>query len=161
MAFSNRFCGLSIAAFAAAALFAAQPAAADTIEINNVLTGSGSTILNLSGTDWHNGRNATSFNFVVDSNDTPGTYSLNKGDFTTTGTGSSIARMWLEELGIPSNSNYAANIWTVQSMNTQGKSNSQDMVTFAPVPEPQNYAMMLVGLGLLGVSARRKNQHFG
>jgi hypothetical protein len=35
------------------------------------------------------------------------------------------------------------------------------MVAFAPVPEPQNYAMMLVGLGLLGVSARRKNQHFG
>lgn len=28
----------------------------------------------------------------------------------------------------------------------------------APVPEPQTYAMMLVGLGLLGFSARRKKQ---
>lgn len=29
-------------------------------------------------------------------------------------------------------------------------------LTVAPVPEPETYAMMLAGLGILGVSARRK-----
>ncbi len=31
----------------------------------------------------------------------------------------------------------------------------------APVPEPETYAMMLAGLGLLGFAARRKNQKTG
>jgi uncharacterized protein YjiK len=36
---------------------------------------------------------------------------------------------------------------------------SQLIVLSAPVPEPQTYAMMLAGLGLLGFWARRKVQH--
>lgn len=37
---------------------------------------------------------------------------------------------------------------------------SLDMISFvtAPVPEPETYAMMLAGLGLLGVMARRRKQ---
>jgi hypothetical protein len=31
-------------------------------------------------------------------------------------------------------------------------------VSLAPVPEPETYAMMLAGFGLLGVAARRRKQ---
>ncbi|MDP3538853.1 MAG: FxDxF family PEP-CTERM protein [Azonexus sp.] len=33
-----------------------------------------------------------------------------------------------------------------------------DNVTITPVPEPENYAMLLAGLGLMGLIARRRNQ---
>jgi hypothetical protein len=36
--------------------------------------------------------------------------------------------------------------------------NVQISTTLAPIPEPETYAMMLAGLGLLGVAARRKKQ---
>jgi len=35
---------------------------------------------------------------------------------------------------------------------------TQDLAVFAPVPEPQTYAMMLAGLGLMGFVARRRKQ---
>ena len=89
-----------------------------------------------------------------------GAYSLTSGNFKATGTGSTLAQAWLTELGMPSDSSYVANIWKVQSMITQGKGYAQDVVVFAPVPEPQTYAMMLVGLGLLGFSARRTKYQF-
>ena len=31
-------------------------------------------------------------------------------------------------------------------------------LTIAPVPEPENYAMLLAGLGLIGVASRRKSK---
>ena len=37
-------------------------------------------------------------------------------------------------------------------------STKQDFLVAAPVPEPETYAMMLAGLGLLGVVARRRKQ---
>lgn len=239
------FRGLSVAALTATALFVAQPAAADIIEINNFWAGSGSATIDFSGTDWHDGSTVTglhevggsggfktynlttdpnrqnafqsfcvdifnSFSFVVRSADMlqPATiissavaadlgrlytnhhaeidsrhssaanesafqlavweivnegasgsssYDLLGGAFRATGTGDSLAQLWLTELGIASASDYVANIWTVQSM-VSGKGYAQDVVVFAPVPEPQTYAMMLVGLGLLGFSARRKNR---
>jgi hypothetical protein len=240
------FRGLIAAALAAAALCAAQPAAADIIEINNFWAGAGNVNISFTGTNWHDGSTVTglneyggsggfktydlttdpnrqnafqsfcvdifhSFGFVVDSKDTlqpasiisataaadlgrlytnhqadisstsssanneaafqlavweivnerSGAYNLNGGAFKASGTGSSTAQTWLNELATPSASNYAANIWTVQSMITTGNGYAQDVVVFAPVPEPQTYAMMLVGLGLLGFSARRKNQNLG
>lgn len=246
---SIKFRGFSVAAFAATALFAAQPAAADIIEINNFWAGGGTVTIDFTGKNWHDGSTVTglhevggsggfktynlstdpnkqnafqsfcvdifhSFNFVVDSEDelqpasiissqaaadlgrlytnhhaqidvnagssngtnesafqlavweivndrAAGAYSLTTGDFRASGTGFSLAQLWLSELSTPSASNYAANIWTVQSMITKNKGYAQDLVVFAPVPEPQTYAMMLVGLGLLGFSARRKNRNFG
>ncbi len=242
------FRGLLIAALAATALFVAQPATADVIEINNFWAGSGSATIDFTGTDWHdrslvseglherggsggfktynlttdpNRQNAfqsfcvdifSSFSFVVDSIDTlmpatiisaaaaadlgrlytnhhaaidskyssatnesafqlavweivneqsGGAYDLSEGAFHASGTGDSLAQQWLNELSIASASDYVANIWTVQSMLTTGKGHAQDVVVFAPVPEPQTYAMMLVGLGLLGFTARRKNRHPG
>ncbi|MDO8989942.1 MAG: PEP-CTERM sorting domain-containing protein [Sideroxyarcus sp.] len=69
----------------------------------------------------------------------------------------SLAQTWLTELSFTSPSAYNATIWTVQSMSTD-TGWAQDVVTFTSVPEPETYAMMLVGLGLLGFSARRKSQ---
>jgi hypothetical protein len=46
-----------------------------------------------------------------------------------------------------------ANVW---AQNTPGS--TQDLVVFAPVPEPETYAMMLAGLGLMGFVARRRKQ---
>jgi hypothetical protein len=250
---NTSFRGLTAAALAVSALFAAQPAAADIIEINNFWAGSGVATINFTGTNWLTGQKVSglqesggsggfktydlttdpnkqnafqsfcvnifnSFSFSVDSNDKqqPATiistsaaadlgqlytnhhaeidstsssaeneaafqlavweivneqsqgdtsYDLNAGTFKASGTGSSLAQSWLSELyGANTTSEYAANIWTVQSMITTGHGYAQDLVTFSPiqtpVPEPETYAMMLVGLGLLGFSARRKNQNF-
>jgi hypothetical protein len=234
-----------------AVLCAAQPAAADTIELNNFWAGSGSVSINFNGIDWHDGSSVTenvsggsggfktydlttdpnranafqsfcvdifhSFNFVVDSsdvlkpadialagttataptpfssqaaidlgrlftkyhnyidstsssgtnesafqlavweivNDRSGSYSLAGGDFKATGTGSSLANQWLADLG--NASDYTANIWTVQKM-ISGRGYAQDVVVFAPVPEPQTYAMLLAGLGIIGFTLRRRKQ---
>ncbi len=243
------FRGLTAVALAASALFAAQPAAADIIEINSFWAGSGAATIDFTGTNWKteqqvvglheyggsggfetynlstdpNRQNAfqsfcvdifSSFGFAVTSNDTlqsaniistqaaedlgrlytnhhaeiDGTnssatnesafqlavweivnegsvtgYDLTQGNFRVTGTGSSLAQSWLSELdNTVSTSAYTASIWTVQSM-ISGYGHAQDVVTFSsvqtPVPEPETYAMMLVGLGLLGFSARRRTQH--
>ncbi|MFZ2162554.1 MAG: PEP-CTERM sorting domain-containing protein [Sideroxyarcus sp.] len=242
---SMKLRGLTVAALAAASLFAAQPAAADTITIKGYWAGAGSDTISFSGIDWHTGLAATvaselvgaggfrtvnettggaafqsfcvdifhNFNFPVSSVDTlmPATiistqaatdlgrlftnrgaevdvasgssnaaneaafqlavweivnertegYNLASGDFQAAGADVSLAQTWLSELtNTPSVSQYIAKIWDVQSGQV-GKSGPQDVVVFTPVPEPQTYAMMLVGLGLLGFSARRKNQNLG
>lgn len=250
-----RLCGLTAAALAVSAFLAAQPAAADTIELNSFWAGSGTVTIDFTGINWHDGStviglhesggsggiktyNLTSdpgrlngfqsfcvdifhsFSFVtrsdgvlksadvalagsaatvptlisssaaldlgrlytnhhaaIDStgssganeaafqlavweivNERSGTYSLTGGDFKATGTSSSIAGTWLSELGTASASEYSANIWTVQSTLTN-KGYAQDVVVFAPVPEPETYAMMLAGLGLLGITLRRRKQY--
>jgi hypothetical protein len=249
MAKFTGFRGLTAAALAASALFAAQPAAADIIEINSFWAGSGAATINFAGTNWKTDKYAvekgvggsggfetynlttdpnkqhgfqsfcvdifSSFNFVVTSNDNlaPATiisaeaaadlgqlytnhhteidslgssaenesafqlavweivnesnensYSLTNGAFrVSNATGSVLAQDWLNELdGTALTSAYTASIWTVQSM-ISGPGHAQDVVTFSsvqtPVPEPETYAMMLVGLGLLGFSARRKREY--
>jgi hypothetical protein len=245
----TRFRGLTAVALAASALFAAQPATADIIEINSFWAGSGVATINFNGTNWKTGQQVSlsevggsggfetynlttdpnkrnpfqsfcvdifsSFGFSVTSNDTlqPATiisaqaaadlgqlytnhhteidslgssavnesafqlavweivnesnensYSLTNGAFrVSNATGSALAQDWLSELdGTAPISAYTASIWTVQSM-ISGYGHAQDVVTFSsvqtPVPEPETYAMMLVGLGLLGFSARRKSQY--
>lgn len=250
-----RFRGLTAAALTLSALFAAQPAVADTIELNSFWAGSGTVTIDFTGTNWHDGSTVTglhevggsggfetynlttdpgklnafqsfcvdifhSFSFVTSSvdvlkpadvalagssatvptvisssaaadlgrlytnhhaaidstgssganeaafqlavweivNERSGTYSLAGGDFKATGTGSSIASTWLNELNTASASTYSANIWTVQSM-VSGRGYAQDVVVFTQVPEPETYAMMLAGLGLLGFVLRRRNQN--
>jgi len=90
-------------------------------------------------------------------NEGSGTYNLTSGGFKASGTGSALAQSWLTELVVASTSDYSANIWTVQSMLTTGHGYAQDVVVFSAVPEPQTYAMLLAGLGLIGFSARRRN----
>jgi hypothetical protein len=248
---SMKLRGLTVAALAAASLFAAQPAAADTITIQGFWAGKSYNTISFDGIDWHTGLAATvapesvgmggfntfnetaggasfqsfcvdifhNFNFPVTSVDTlmPATiisakaatdlgrlftahgdavnvalnsdnaaneaafqlaiweivnerfggdpsvsdYSLNQGDFTAVGNDVALAQSWLSDLNTtPSVSRYIAKIWDVQSGQV-GNEGPQDVVVFTPVPEPQTYAMMLVGLGLLGFSARRKNQNLG
>lgn len=250
--------GLAIV-LAAAALLAAQPAAADTIQLKGFWANSGSVTIDFTGTDWHTGDfvsglhesggsggfktyNLTvdpgktnafqswcvdifhSFSFVIDAldvlkpanialagsaatsptvfsqkaatdlgrlytnhhaaidltsssganqaafqlaiweivNERSGAYSLAGGDFRATGTGSSLASIWLGELSTASASQYDVSIWTVQSVITAGHGIAQDVAVFSkippPVPEPETYAMLLAGLGLMGVAARRRSR---
>lgn len=241
---SKKLRGLTAAALAATALFVAQPAAADTIQLNGMWAGSNTAnSISFNGLDWHTGLAASvndnnvwaggfnttntttggsafqsfcvdifhNFSFVAQSTDTLLTaaavinstvaedlgrlftahhadidsktstagneaafqlavweivneqkdgYNLASGNFKATGDDVALAQSWLTDLTRPSVSQYAANIWKVQ-VGQNGNSGPQDVVVFTPVPEPQTYAMMLVGLGLLGFSARRKNQNLG
>jgi len=56
---------------------------------------------------------------------------------------------------------YSASIWSVQgnTLPTGGASTSwgaQDVVMFSAVPEPETYAMLLAGLGLIGATVKRR-----
>jgi len=95
-------------------------------------------------------------------NEGTGNYDLTTGNFKATGTSSALANSWLQNLmNNPSDSAYTANFWTVDSMITKGHGTAQDIVVFAPVPEPTIYSMMVVGLGLIGFTLRRRKQPEG
>lgn len=89
-----------------------------------------------------------------------GVYSLNSATFSTSSgiTGGSEATTWLSTLATASTTgNYGI---TYLYAPVPG---SQDMVVFTPlhhqtppVPEPETYAMLLAGLGLLGFMGRRR-----
>ena len=81
-------------------------------------------------------------------------YNLANGNFWATGTGSATAGLWLNELNTTASSSaYSVNIWAMQ----QGPSGygPQDVAVFAPVPEPEIYAMLIAGFGLMGFWRRR------
>lgn len=248
-------------ALAGVSLLAAQPAMADTIQLNSFWAGSGSVTIDFTGTNWHDGSTVTGlhevggaggfrtynlttdpgrtnafqswcvdifhgFSFVINAldalkpanialagssavaptafsqqaaidlgrlytnhhaavdltsssgtneaafqlaiweivNERSGAYSLAGGDFKASGNSfvNALAATWLNELGTASVSQYDANIWAVQSTQTTGHGYAQDVVVFSkippPVPEPETYAMLLAGLGLMGFAARRKNK---
>jgi len=88
-----------------------------------------------------------------------GVYNVSSGNFQASGADAGLAQQWLNSLAAVSQ--FTASVWKVESTVTKGNGAAQDVVVFNPVPEPQTYAMMLVGLGLLGFSARRKNQNLG
>jgi hypothetical protein len=91
-------------------------------------------------------------------NETAGSYSLGSGDFRATGTGASVAASWLNQLNTNASLSSAFNvdIWSM----LQGASGTgpQDVAVFTPIPEPQTYAMLLAGLGLMGFVARRRSR---
>jgi hypothetical protein len=81
------------------------------------------------------------------------TYSLSGGNFYTYGDAlgaDTLAQTWLNNLGTatPTSELY---VWRAD---VQGS--TQDLAVFAPVPEPETYAMMLAGLALMGFIARRR-----
>jgi hypothetical protein len=91
-------------------------------------------------------------------NENAGFYGLGAGNFkVNSATGSSItmANTWLGELA-STTSAYNVSIWGVS--NGASGSGQQDVAIFAPVPEPEIYAMMGIGLGLMGWVARRRRQ---
>jgi hypothetical protein len=84
-------------------------------------------------------------------------YNLSNGNFTVWGDGlgaDALAQTWLNNLGnaTPTLELY---IWQQNTANS-----TQDLAVFAPspVPEPETYAMLLAGLGLLGFMAKRRKQ---
>jgi hypothetical protein len=67
------------------------------------------------------------------------------------------AQQWLDSL-VNVTSKYTAEFYMVQNHGGVGSWGAQDVVYFvpSPVPEPQTYAMLLAGLGLVGLIARRR-----
>jgi hypothetical protein len=103
-----------------------------------------------------NATNSAAFQLAVWEivNETSGSgYNLSGGNFTVTSDAAvmTAASGMLGNLSGPIT--MTANVW---APNVSGS--SQDLVVFAPVPEPETYAMMLAGLGLMGFVARRRKQ---
>lgn len=90
--------------------------------------------------------------------ETGSTYAVGSGSFSATGgsaatSATALAQTWLDGLsssGVAVTGNYTINYLTNAS--------TQDLVTFVavPVPEPETYAMLLSGLAIMGLAARRK-----
>jgi len=88
-------------------------------------------------------------------------YSLSGGDFKVTGGGANymnavnLANSWLSVVDAGNYAiSYKLNVW----QDPVGAPNTQDLAIFTPVPEPEIYAMMAAGLGLMGFVARRRKQ---
>ena len=86
-----------------------------------------------------------------------GHYYLNSGDFYSVGNTTvnsqevvAQAQEWLNYLMAYSGTKY--------TVNGYASPNKQDVIVFTPVPEPETYALMLAGLGLLGFAERRRKR---
>lgn len=91
-------------------------------------------------------------------NETSGPYTLNSGNFVVGSSSANVlANTWLTNLGNGTFSadNMTLSVW--KDVNNQ----TQDLAIFAPIPEPEIYAMMAAGLGLMGFVARRRKQRDG
>jgi len=92
-------------------------------------------------------------------NEGSGSYDLSSGDFKVSGTSPSAAvataTSWLNSLYSTTNQ-YDVSIWSVQDDSGPSGKGVQDVAVFAPVPEPESYAMLLTGLALLGFVTRRR-----
>ena len=64
----------------------------------------------------------------------------------------------LDFSGLTTPGNYRLNIDASRTNSTRAAGYG-GTVSISPVPEPETYAMMLAGLGLLGFSARRRNKN--
>ena len=105
-----------------------------------------------------NATNSAAFQLAVWEivNETSGVYSLSGGNFYATSAASATANSMLSALNsATTNTAQILSVWK----ETPGHP-TQDLAVFAPIPEPQTYAMMLAGLGLMGFVARhRKQEH--
>lgn len=82
-------------------------------------------------------------------------YNVNSGDFYVSSGDSSVRQLandWLTgTTAWTGPSTQSLNIWS-------GPNSTQDLGVFAPIPEPETYAMLLAGLGLMGFVARRRRR---
>jgi len=105
-----------------------------------------------------NATNSGAFQLAVweIANETSGPYSLGSGNFkatSTTAAAITTANNWLSALNsATTNTAQVLSVWKETNYPTQ------DLAVFAPIPEPETYAMMLAGLGLIGFVARRRKQ---
>ena len=104
-----------------------------------------------------NGVNAAAFQIAVWEITYDGNGALNHGaDIFTLGSGGnatakSTAASWLSSL-----TPLATSAWTFTVLDSRGDSATQDLLVAIPVPEPETYALLLAGLGLLGFVARHR-----
>jgi len=84
-------------------------------------------------------------------NERSGTYNVSNGNFYANSAAAATANSMLSNLG-SATPTMTLSVWKESTYPTQ------DLAVFAPVPEPQTYAMMLAGLGLMGFVARRRQQ---
>lgn len=82
-----------------------------------------------------------------------GSYSLTAGNFKARSSGAVISAANNMLSNLSGSLAYTTNVWAQNYAHS-----TQDLAVFAPVPEPQTYAMMLAGLGLIGFVARRRKQ---
>lgn len=76
---------------------------------------------------------------------------VSNGDFYVTGATTTVANLangWLTNSAGWA-STQVLSVWS-------GPNSTQDLAVFAPIPEPETYAMLLAGLGLMGFIARRR-----
>ena len=89
--------------------------------------------------------------------DQVGAFNLNSSTFSTSSgiTGGTQAQDWLDHLGTaPNTGNYSISYFY------QPVPGSQNLIALTPVPEPETYAMMMAGIGLIGfMASRRKAVH--
>lgn len=77
-------------------------------------------------------------------------------DFSFDGTGKTTTNMGWTLQSFTFTANSALTTLTFKSLMTGAEGPALDNVVVTAVPEPETYAMMLAGLGLLGFAARRK-----
>ncbi len=144
-------------AVAVAGLFAAQPAAADTLNFNGFLNGAVSATVTNSNT-------SAAFQLAVweivnESGVTnPATYSLSSGTFKATSAAATQTEIWLHGINLAGPVTQTLSVWAQPGAQGSSLSRSQDLAVFARVPEPQTYEMMLAGLGLMGFVAHRRKK---
>jgi hypothetical protein len=108
-----------------------------------------------------NGVNAAAFQIAVWEITYDGNGALNHGADTFTlgaggnATAKSTAASWLSTLTPLASSAWTFTVLDSQSV-TGGQSATQDLLVAIPVPEPETYALLLAGLGLLGFVARHR-----
>ena len=83
----------------------------------------------------------------------PLSYSLSGGNFKATSGAAAQAESWLHGIDLAGPVTQTLGVWRQKYAGS-----TQDLAVFAPVPEPETYAMMLAGLGLMGFVARRRTR---
>lgn len=91
-------------------------------------------------------------------NETASAYNLSANNFTVTSGNSTVRQLASDWLGVVNAGSYAITqdlgIWQKNA-----GSNTQNLAIFAPIPEPETYAMLLAGLGLMVFVARRRRRN--
>lgn len=102
-----------------------------------------------------NATNSAAFQLAVWEivNESSGTYNIASGSFHATSAAAATAATMLSGLTLAT-----TNTAQILSVWKETGSPTQDLAVFAPVPEPDTYAMMLAGLGLIGFIVRQRKK---
>ncbi len=84
-----------------------------------------------------------------------GAYDVYQGDFKVTSGSSEVRNLANSWLGVVNAGSYQISR-TLSIWQQDAAGSTQDLAVFAPIPEPETYAMLLAGLVLIGFTARRR-----